>query len=144
MPPETEVIACPACRHLVRVPADWLGQPVQCPQCQSDFAIGARYCHVCGADRNPAPAGRKFDWVAFFRRYANWKLVTTWLGLNTASSIAFILGAVCAVAALITGLIYNAQTTLEWQAIQLWRVEWLLGSVAAFLAGILLRRHASD
>jgi hypothetical protein len=42
MPPETEVIACPACRHLVRVPADWLGQPVQCPQCQSMFRAPVR------------------------------------------------------------------------------------------------------
>ena len=29
MPPETEVITCPACRHLLRVPAEWLGQTVQ-------------------------------------------------------------------------------------------------------------------
>ena len=25
MPPETEVISCPACKHLLRVPLDWLG-----------------------------------------------------------------------------------------------------------------------
>jgi hypothetical protein len=37
MPPETEVVSCPACKHLVRIPADWLGQPVQCPECQAKF-----------------------------------------------------------------------------------------------------------
>src|SRR4051794_2498117 len=42
MPPETEVIACPACRHLVRVPADWLGQPVQCPECKASFKAPVR------------------------------------------------------------------------------------------------------
>ena len=34
---ETEVISCPACSHLLRVPLDWLGQPVQCPECKAMF-----------------------------------------------------------------------------------------------------------
>ena len=38
MPAETKVISCPACKHALRVPSDWLGQPVQCPQCQATFA----------------------------------------------------------------------------------------------------------
>ena len=42
MPPETEVISCPACRHLVRVPADWLGTPVQCPECKARFTAPTR------------------------------------------------------------------------------------------------------
>ncbi len=42
MPPETEVVACPACRHLVRVPADWLGQTVQCPECRATFRAPTR------------------------------------------------------------------------------------------------------
>ncbi len=37
MTPETEVIACPACKHLVRVPLDWLGTQVQCPECKAMF-----------------------------------------------------------------------------------------------------------
>jgi len=32
-----EVISCPACRHALRVPADWLGTQVQCPECKSTF-----------------------------------------------------------------------------------------------------------
>jgi len=42
MPPETEVIACPACKHLVRVPADWLGQTVACPECKATFTAPRR------------------------------------------------------------------------------------------------------
>jgi hypothetical protein len=40
--PETEVIACPACQHLVRVPGDWLGTEVQCPECRSRFRAPVR------------------------------------------------------------------------------------------------------
>ena len=42
MPPETEVISCPACNHLLRVPLDWLGQPVQCPECRAMFKAPVR------------------------------------------------------------------------------------------------------
>lgn len=42
MPSETEVISCPACRHLVRVPADWLGTSVQCPECKAAFKAPVR------------------------------------------------------------------------------------------------------
>jgi hypothetical protein len=42
MPPETEVISCPACNHLLRVPLDWLGQPVQCPECKAMFKAPVR------------------------------------------------------------------------------------------------------
>jgi len=42
MIPETEVIACPACRHIVRIPADWLGQTVQCPECKATFTAPVR------------------------------------------------------------------------------------------------------
>jgi hypothetical protein len=42
MPPDTEVISCPACRHLLRVPADWLGQTVQCPECRATFRAPVR------------------------------------------------------------------------------------------------------
>jgi hypothetical protein len=37
MAQETEVISCPACKHLLRVPLDWLGQEVQCPECEALF-----------------------------------------------------------------------------------------------------------
>lgn len=42
MPAKTEVISCPACRHLLRVPAEWLGQTVQCPECKATFTAPTR------------------------------------------------------------------------------------------------------
>jgi hypothetical protein len=40
--PTDEVISCPACRHLLRVPADWLGTQVQCPECKAMFRAPVR------------------------------------------------------------------------------------------------------
>ena len=42
MTPATEVIACPACRHVVRIPAEWLGTHVQCPECKAKFTAPIR------------------------------------------------------------------------------------------------------
>jgi len=42
-------------------------------------------------------------------------------------------------AAVGTGLVYTASTVLDWQAVQIWRIEWLLAAVVAFLGGILLK-----
>ncbi|AMV29915.1 hypothetical protein VT84_36310 [Gemmata sp. SH-PL17] len=42
MTPETEIIACPACKHVVRVPLDWLGTQVQCPECKAMFRAPVR------------------------------------------------------------------------------------------------------
>jgi hypothetical protein len=52
----------------------------------------------------------------------------------------FVIGLACMIAAALTGVVYRAQTLVEWQAVQIWRIEWLLGAAAALLAGILLKR----
>jgi hypothetical protein len=44
------------------------------------------------------------------------------------------------VGALAVSVFFSARTVLDWQAIQLWRIEWLLAAVAAFVAGCLLKR----
>ena len=36
------------------------------------------------------------------------------------------------VGALTVSVFFSARTVLDWQAIQLWRIEWLLAAVAAF------------
>ncbi|MCS7021799.1 MAG: zinc-ribbon domain-containing protein [Gemmataceae bacterium] len=41
-PGSTEVIRCPACHHLLRVPMEWLGAAVQCPECQARFRAPVR------------------------------------------------------------------------------------------------------
>jgi hypothetical protein len=52
----------------------------------------------------------------------------------------FILGIVCLVIASGIGILYKPETLVQWQAMQFWRVEWLLGAIAAMLAGILLKK----
>ena len=46
-------------------------------------------------------------------------------------------------AAVATGFVYTAATVLDWQAVQVWRIEWLLGAIAMFAAGVLLKRRRS-
>jgi hypothetical protein len=37
------------------------------------------------------------------------------------------------------GFIYSATTLVDWQAVQIWRMEWMLGSIIAMLAALLLK-----
>ena len=53
--------------------------------------------------------------------------------------IAFTVGVACITGALLVGLL-TARTLVDWQAIQIYRAEWLLGATAAFTAGILLKK----
>ena len=66
------------------------------------------------------------------------------LGLTVPSLAFLLLGLGCMLAAAIVGFIYKADTLLDWQAIQIWRIEWLLGASAALLAGILLKKAKKD
>ncbi|MCI0351515.1 MAG: hypothetical protein L0Z53_18995 [Acidobacteriales bacterium] len=112
-----------------------------CEGCQSEFVMGARFCHVCGAERHP-----KLSRVSLWhkvRDYAATIRVPEVLGLSTASLVAFSLGAICVLAALGQGL-RDPQTVLDWQAVQLWRIQWLLAGIAAFAAGILLKKSSSS
>jgi hypothetical protein len=65
MPPETEVISCPACNHLLRAPLNWLGQAVQCPECRAMFQAPVRTAHgltkpeLIERPAAPAAAARK-------------------------------------------------------------------------------------
>ena len=61
------------------------------------------------------------------------------VGLSTGSLIAFMVGIACVIGALLVGLL-TAKTLVEWQAIQYYRAEWLLGATASFVAGILLKK----
>jgi len=61
------------------------------------------------------------------------------IGLPTAPLIAFVIGLGCVTAALLVGL-FTAKTLVDWQAIQFYRVEWLLAATASFVAGILLKK----
>ena len=60
-------------------------------------------------------------------------------GLSLPCAAFFILGMVCTVAALAVGVLYREDTLVDWQAVQAWRVEWLLAAIASLLAGVLLK-----
>lgn len=76
-------------------------------------------------------------------RYLHFHEIQRWVGLPTASLIAFIIGLACVVGALLVGLL-TAKTYVDWQAIQFYRAEWLLAGTAAFVAGILLKKSPGD
>ena len=120
-------------------PAMTPAQSEACERCGTDFVAGSRFCHVCGGAREPqlshAPRLN-------LSKYLDWTRIKDGLGLSTGALIAFIAGIVCLLGAIFTGIIYTAATVLDWQAVQFWRSEWLLAAIAAFLAGVLLKRTA--
>jgi hypothetical protein len=71
--------------------------------------------------------------------YLHFHEIKRWIGLPTASLVAFVIGVCCVAGALAVGLI-TAKTFVDWQAIQFYRAEWLLAATAAFVAGILLKK----
>lgn len=73
-------------------------------------------------------------------RYLHFHEIKSRVGLSTGSLIAFVIGLACVAGSLLVGLL-TAKTLVEWQAIQIYRVEWLLGATAAFVLGILLKKN---
>ncbi len=110
-----------------------------CERCGSDYVVGSRFCHVCGAAREPGLSPRRIS----VSRFLEWGRIREAVGLNSPSLFAFVVGTVCLLAAVFTGIIYTASTVLDWQAVQVWRIEWLLAAIAAFAAGLLLKRTAA-
>jgi hypothetical protein len=97
----------------------------------------AAWAHI-GASRVAASWNR----VSFpsWLRYLHFHEIKHWVGLPTASLIAFITGLGCIVGVVGVSFFYKASNLAEFQAIQLWRIEWLLAATAAFVAGILLKK----
>ncbi len=107
-----------------------------CDSCSTEFMVGALFCHVCGTSREaPTTAGAR--WTL----YLEFHNIKRALGLSTAALIAFVAGLACLVmAAIAVGMIYSVQTFNDFQAVQLYRMQWLLGAIAAFVAGLLLKK----
>jgi hypothetical protein len=107
--------------------------------------VGARFCHACGAARRdslPPSAG----WMNYIDPQTVRKgllAVRKELALPLPSLIAFVLGVGCVVAALLVGVFNSVDDLAGFQAVQFWRMQWLLAGAAAFLAGILLKNPAS-
>ena len=162
-PPSPILSADPAIIHPVPPMAE------ACPRCTTEFLSGSRFCHSCGSRRpeiiSPATKADAAALAGLWEQVVDaahagvtgWKSIEFpgWLhylhfheikkhvGLSTASLVAFILGLGCVAGALLVGLL-NAKTLVDWEAIQFYRVEWLLAAVASFAAGILLKKRLSD
>jgi hypothetical protein len=108
-----------------------------CSGCGAEFVPGAMFCHACGTTRT-VEAALAQGWT----RYLEFHNIQEWLALPTPSLLAFIVGLGCVLASVAVGL-FSVQTVLDWQAVQVWRIQWLLGAAVSFLAGCLLKRNAS-
>jgi hypothetical protein len=87
---------------------------------------------------------RKPAWIGHLNfQYLHFHEIKRRVGLQTAPLIAFVIGLGCVAGALLVGL-FTAKTLVDWQAIQFYRVEWLLAATAAFVAGILLSRRSDN
>lgn len=107
-----------------------------CGNCGTDFLMGSRFCHICGADRNINLSSG----AAGMRAWLNFASLRDGMGQTNGSLIAVFVGFACILAAIITGFMYTATTTLDWQAIQIWRIQWLLAALAVFAGGLLLKK----
>jgi hypothetical protein len=110
-----------------------------CSGCRAEFMVGSLFCHVCGTSRTAqtAAAGRLAPYLEFHN-------IRRALGLSTAALIAFLAGMACLfMAGFAVSLIYSIQTFNDFQAVQLYRMEWLLAAIAAFAAGLLLKKRGA-
>ena len=116
-----------------------------CRRCGTEFMVGAAFCHICGLGRHHAGEHSAAGWtrhLGFFRAL-EFGRVKGWFGLPFASMCAFLLGVAFVIAALTMGFI-SVHDLSDFEAIQLWRIQWLMAACAAFLAGILLKSRKSE
>ena len=111
-----------------------------CHQCGSEFVVDSPYCRMCGRARDAESHAQ----VQTSRWHAlEFSQLCRRLGLSIGAMICLIVGVVCVAAAVVTGFIYTASTLVDWQAIQIWRGEWLLAAGVAFVCGLLLNSRKS-
>lgn len=113
-----------------------------CWSCGADYTPGARFCHSCGRTRDglrpeaaPEPETKTAE--------ENAMTLVRRLGLSIPCAVFLVMGLAFALTALMSGVVYREDTLVDWQAVQMWRIEWLLASAVSLLAGILLKRTKS-
>jgi ribosomal protein L37E len=110
-----------------------------CRRCGTEFMVGAAFCHICGASRHRSDLVPSQNWIPHFRflRALEFGNVKAWLGLPIATLCAFLIGIAFLIVALSMGFV-SVHDTSDFEAVQLWRIQWLMAACAAFLAGMLL------
>src|ERR1039457_4753479 len=110
-------------------------------RCGTEFIVSSEYCHVCGVSR--PDLGVSVARTLSIPGLAELTLLGERLGLTTPATIAFLVGVLCGVGALAVSVFFSARTVLDWQALQLWRIEWLLAPGGPLVARGLLKRELS-
>jgi hypothetical protein len=105
---------------------------MSCPTCGTEFLSGARFCHSCGAPR--FLPGTAQPYAAVHEQEAN-------PAFELGPVLALVAGVVCISGAIFGNFFFAGQSAADWEALQYWRIDCLLSSIAAFTAGILLRRR---
>jgi hypothetical protein len=129
----------PVAERQAAVPVEAPETVEACDGCSSEFMVGARFCYVCGSPRVMPSPESALSWT----RYFEFHHIKQALGLPVPALVAFLIGLGCLLATISVGFIYAVQNFADFQAIQFWRMEWLLAAIAAFVAAILLRRTGS-
>jgi hypothetical protein len=107
-------------------------QSGNCQKCGTGLKPGAEFCHVCGR------------WVfgSSFAQFVNSARAAMALTrLEVPVLVCLVVAAIFVVISLFVGSRMTPKTIGEWQVIQFWRIEWLLGAIIALLFGVLLRRR---
>jgi ribosomal protein L37E len=126
----------PANPHVVQLIESSAKQEA-CRRCGVEFAPTARFCQACGS---PREAGRRLAEGDGALTFSSANSASVRRALSISAILLFVLGVLCIVGAAAIGAIFKADTMSAWEAIQAWRIEWLLAASASFLAGILLKK----
>jgi hypothetical protein len=116
-----------------------------CRRCGTEFMVGATFCHICGCSRHRTDLVSSGSWTRhlMFLRALEFASVKNWFGLPLPTLCAFLLGIAFLIVALAMGFV-GVHDTSDFEAVQLWRIQWLMVACASFLAGILLRGRKSQ
>lgn len=110
-----------------------------CSRCGAEFMIAAQFCHICGTARYAS--GHTHSGTVQKSVSSEFNVLET-LGLPC--GLALCAGVGCLVFAIGIGLVYPDQNFADFESIQFWRMEWLMGAVAAFALAILLKPAPSN
>lgn len=104
-----------------------------------DRSVAWSLTRVRSSSDSIAAAWHKISFPRWMQ-YLHFHEIQRWIGLPLGPLIAFMFGLGCVLGAIGVSLFYKASNLAEFQAIQMWRIEWLLAATASFVAGILLKK----